>query len=79
MPTRILVKTTNGPVVDDWHVGRFSLLTNHLRSLKDSSGGVLCEVVARDRIENQNGDDVDFAELAPTRAASLHGSTPFTF
>jgi hypothetical protein len=64
MPTRILVKTTIGPVVDDWHVGRFSLLTNHLRSLKDSSGGVLCEVVARDRIENQTGDDVDFAELA---------------
>jgi hypothetical protein len=64
MPTRILVKTTIGPVVDDWHVGRFSLLTNHLRSLKDSSGGVLCDAVARDRIENQNGDDVDLAELA---------------
>lgn len=39
MPNRILVKTTIGQVADDWHVGRFSLLTDHLRSLKDASGG----------------------------------------
>jgi len=64
MPTRILVKTTIGPVADDWHVGRFSLLTEHLRSLKDSSGGALYDVVARDRSENQNGDDADLAQLA---------------
>lgn len=64
MPTRILVKTTIGPVADDWHVGRFSLLTGLLRSLKDSSGGVLYEVVARDRSENHNGDDSDLLQLA---------------
>jgi hypothetical protein len=64
MPTRILVKTTIGPVADDWHVGRFSLLTAHLRSLKDSSGGALYEVVARDRSENQKGDDTDLVQLA---------------
>jgi len=64
MPTRILVKTTIGPVADDWHVGRFSLLTEHLRSLKDSSGGVLYDVVARDRNENQKGDDTDLLQLA---------------
>src|SRR6202165_690987 len=64
MPTRILVKTTIGPVADDWHVGRFSLLTDHLRSLKDSSGGVLYDVVARDRSENQKGDDTDLLQLA---------------
>src|SRR3984893_18259334 len=64
MPTRILVKTTIGPVADDWHVGRFSLLTDHLRSLKDSSGVVLYDVVARDRSENQNGDDTDLVPLA---------------
>src|SRR6202045_2164088 len=64
MPTRILVKTTIGPVPDDWHVGRFSLLTEHLRSLKDSSGGVLYDVVARDRNENPKGDDTDLLQLA---------------
>ena len=64
MPTRILVKTTIGPVADDWHVGRFSLLTEHLRSLKDSSGGVLYDVVARDRNENPKGDDTDLLQLA---------------
>jgi hypothetical protein len=64
MPTRILVKTTIGPGADDWHVGRFSLLTAHLRSLKGSSGGALYDVVARDRSENQKGDDTDLAQLA---------------
>src|SRR5467141_1273012 len=64
MPTRILVKTTIGPVADDWNVGRFSLLTDHLRSLKDSSGRALFGVVARDRSENQQGDDTDLVQLA---------------
>ena len=64
MPTRILVKTTSGPVADDWHVGRFSLLTEHLRSLKDSAGGVLYDIVARDRNGNQNGDDTGLLQLA---------------
>jgi len=64
MPTRILVKTTIGAVVDDWHVGRFSLLTDHLRSLKDSSDGALYDVVARARSENQKGDDTDLVQLA---------------
>ena len=64
MPTRILVKTTIGPVADDWNVGRFSLLTAHLRSLKDSSGRALFGVVARDRSENQQGDDTDLVQLA---------------
>jgi hypothetical protein len=64
MPTRILVKTTIGPVADDWHVGRFSLLTDHLRSLEDPSGGALYDVVARDRSENQKGDDTDLVQLA---------------
>src|SRR6195256_468288 len=64
MPTRILVKTTIGPVADDWNVGRFSLLTAHLRSLKDSSGRALFGVVARDRSENQLGDDTDLVQLA---------------
>jgi hypothetical protein len=40
---RILLQTTIPPVADDWHVGRFSLLRDHLASLP----GV--EVTARDR------------------------------
>jgi hypothetical protein len=64
MPTRVLVKTTIGPVMDEWHVGRFSLLTAHLSSLEDSSGNVLYEVIARDRMEDQNGDDADLVALA---------------
>ena len=64
MPIRILVKTTIGPVADDWHVGRFSLLTDHLRSLKDSSGGSHYDVAAYDRRVNQQGDDTDLVQLA---------------
>jgi hypothetical protein len=63
MPTRILLKTTIGSIENDWNVARFSLLAEHLRSLKDSSGSPLYEVVARDRAENASGDDVDLADL----------------
>jgi hypothetical protein len=63
MATRILLKTTIGPVENDWNVGRFSLLAEHLGSLKDPSGSPLYEVVARNRAENAAGDDVDLAEL----------------
>jgi len=41
--TRILLQTTIPPVQDDWHIGRFSRLRDHLAGLE----GV--EVVARDR------------------------------
>jgi len=58
------LKTTIGAIENDWNVGRFSLLANHLRSLRDSSGGLLYDVVARNRAENAAGDDVDLAELA---------------
>jgi hypothetical protein len=40
---KILLQTTITPVADDWHIGRFSRLADHLSSLP----GV--EVVARDR------------------------------
>lgn len=43
MPTRILLQTTIQAVPDDWHIGRFSRLRDHLASLD----GV--EVTARDR------------------------------
>jgi hypothetical protein len=64
MRTRILLKTTIGPVADDWHIGRFSLLADHLRGLKDSRGRGLYEVIAHDRVENERGDDLDLGQAA---------------
>src|SRR5438874_7692954 len=70
-PIRILLQTTIPATEDDWHVGRFSLLGEHLRGLKDRQGHALCEVTARDRETNPAGDDevlnrldaTDFDEL----------------
>ena len=45
----ILIQTTIPYAEDDWNVGRFSLLTEHLRSLKDADGNALYNVTARDR------------------------------
>jgi len=64
MATRILLKTTIGALDNDWNVGRFSLLAQHLCSLRDVSGSPLYELVARNRAENAAGDDLDLAELA---------------
>ncbi|MFZ0062801.1 MAG: hypothetical protein WAL47_12250 [Pyrinomonadaceae bacterium] len=70
-PTRILLQTTIPFEADNWHVGRFSLLREHLASLKDDDGNFLYEVVARDRESDAAGnepvltnlDTSDFAEL----------------
>jgi hypothetical protein len=59
MPRGILLKTAMGAIENDWKVGRFK----HLRSLKDSYGSPLYEVVARNRAENAASDDVDLAEF----------------
>jgi hypothetical protein len=48
-PIRILLQTTIPYTEDDWHIGRFSLLENHLRTLKDENGEPLYDVTARDR------------------------------
>jgi hypothetical protein len=54
---RILLQTTIATTPDDWHIGRFSLLRDHLASLTDPSGAPLYEVIARDRSAN-GGDPV---------------------
>jgi hypothetical protein len=61
--TRILLKTTIGPVIDDWHIGRFSLLATYLASIKSDSGSSLFNVIARDRAPDAAGDDCDLALL----------------
>src|SRR5436190_852638 len=56
-PIQVLLQTTIPFREDDWHIGRFSLLRKHLESLRDESGNRLCEVTARDRENNESGDD----------------------
>lgn len=48
-PSRILLQTTIAGLVDDWHIGRFSLLRDYLAGLRDPTGSALFEVTARDR------------------------------
>src|SRR5262249_30312349 len=59
---RILFKTTIPFIEDDWHVGRFSLVQRHLRSLIGADGSARYQVDARDRVENGAGDDVDLRD-----------------
>jgi hypothetical protein len=54
-PIHILLQTTVATTLDDWHIGRFSLLRDCLASLRDRSGVPLYEVSARDR--SAEGDD----------------------
>lgn len=56
-PLRILLQTTIPATEDDWSVERFSLLKEHLASLKNEAGRALCEVVARNREVDTNGDE----------------------
>ena len=53
---RILLKTTIPTIVDDWHIGRFSLLAANLAAHGHS-------VTPRDRVE-VDGGDVDLADAA---------------
>ena len=54
---KILLQTTIPYAEDDWHIGRFSLLAAHLRSLKSADGSPLCNVTTRDR--EADGEGVD--------------------
>jgi hypothetical protein len=65
-PIRILMQTTIPATEDDWHVGRFSLLREHLSGLRDDEGDPLCEVTARDRVTNADGDDELLSRLDTT-------------
>jgi hypothetical protein len=65
-PIRILLQTTISTTEDDWHIGRFSLLTEFLRSLKDEKGRTLCEITARNREMNADGDDEMLSRLDTT-------------
>jgi hypothetical protein len=65
-PVRILLQTTITASDDDWNVGRFSLLREHLESLRDDEGHALFEVSARDRVTDLDGNDEVLSRLDST-------------
>src|SRR5688572_1195810 len=48
-PINVLLQTTIEPTVNDWHIGRFSMLREYLASLTAPDGSPLFSVAARDR------------------------------
>jgi len=56
-PIQILLQTTIPRAADDWDIARFSLLREHLASLRDEAGNPLCEVTPRDRERDAEGND----------------------
>jgi hypothetical protein len=56
-PAKILLQTTIPFAEDDWNIGRFSLLANHLRSLRAEDGVPMYEVIARDHNPDNSGSD----------------------
>jgi len=56
-PVKILLQTTIPSIEDDWNINRFSLLRDHLSSLRDNQGRALYDVTARDREANEDGSD----------------------
>ncbi|HEU4432367.1 MAG TPA: hypothetical protein VFR51_03170, partial [Pyrinomonadaceae bacterium] len=54
---------------DDWTIDRFSLLADHLASLKDESGARIYEITTRNRETNEQGDD---AVLSTLDASHFH-------
>lgn len=70
-PIRILLQTTIPQTEDDWHVGRFSILREWLESFKDNGGDKLCEVTARDRERDAEGNDPVLSTLDRTNFDEL--------
>jgi len=62
----ILLQTTIPPIDDDWNIGRFSLLRDHLASLKDDDGQPLYNVTTRDRQTDPEGNDAVLSNLDKT-------------
>ena len=62
-PIHILLQTTIPTVDDDWTIDRFSLLADHLASLKDESGARIYEITTRNRETNEQGDDAVLSTL----------------
>jgi hypothetical protein len=70
-PINILLQTTISSIEDDWNIERFSLLRDHLASITDEAGNLLCKVTARDRETNGKGNDSLLSELYKTEFDEL--------
>lgn len=62
-PINILLQTTILPTEDDWTIERFSLLHEYLSSLRDEQERPLCEVTARNRVTDMDGNDEVLSQL----------------
>ncbi|MDX2211971.1 MAG: hypothetical protein SFY66_01660 [Oculatellaceae cyanobacterium bins.114] len=70
-PIRILLQTTLPTLEDDWSIWRFSLLKGYLESLQDEQGQPLCQITARDRQPNADGNDPVLSALDRTEFDEL--------
>jgi hypothetical protein len=68
---QVLLQTTIAPIEDDWNIGRFSLLHDHLSSLTDHHGNSISEVTARNRETNEDGNDKVLSVLDETEFDEL--------
>ena len=64
--TKILLQTTIPFTENDWHIGRFSLLHEHLASLTNENGDALYQITARNIEKNADGDDAVLSRLDET-------------
>jgi hypothetical protein len=70
-PVQILLQTTIPATDDDWTIDRFSLLREHLNSLKDDHGQPLYNVTARNREDDGAGNDKVLTTLDTTNFDEL--------
>ena len=68
---QILLQTTIRSIEDDWNIGRFSLLRDHLASLTDDNRHTIFEVTARNREANEDGNDKLLSVLDETEFDEL--------
>jgi hypothetical protein len=60
---RILLQTTIPKTEDDWSIERFTLLRDHLASIRDNDGNRVYEVTARNRESDRAGNDAILSAL----------------
>jgi hypothetical protein len=65
-PIHNQLQTTIPAIEDDWNITRFSLLRDHLASIKDDSGVPLYKVATRDREVDSAGNDTVLSVLDTT-------------
>ena len=70
-PIHILLQTTIPNVEDDWNIDRFSLLREHLASIKNDDQTPVYKVTGRNREVDPEGDDVVLSVLDTTDVDEL--------